>query len=339
MASEGTFAALVKGGTEQSTTTVRQVPAPRPAPGEVLLRVEACGLCGSDVHAWRGDDGYQWVSTPVVLGHELVGTVAELGEGVDGDWQGRRVVPVGIVGCQDCATCAAGLTQICTEREVLGLSFDGGCAAYVAVPADRLVEVDTHAPALRMTLTEPMSVAGHAIGHLGQIPAGARVVVSGPGPIGLFAAWQLSQRGVDVLLTGVEQDEAIRLPAAARLGIRIARADQPGSDLTADYWVEASGSGRALEQAIDSVRPGGTVVVVALFAQRFQADVNKLVRKEVKLLGSYASVREDYVAAAAALAAAEGLEGVVSTAFPLSEALEALEATASGSVVKAVLVP
>ena len=337
--SEVTFPALVKGGVEQSTTAVRQVPAPRPAPGWVLLRVEACGLCGSDVHAWRGDDGYQWVRTPVVLGHELVGTVAELGEGVDGDWQDKRVVPVGIVGCQGCATCAAGLTQICTEREVLGLSLDGGCATYVAVPAGRLVEVDAHAPALRMTLTEPMSVAGHAIGHLGEVPAEARVVVSGPGPIGLFAAWQLSRRGVDVLLTGVEQDEATRLPAAVRLGIPTARADRPSNDLAADYWLEASGSGRALEQAVDSVRPGGTIVVVALFAQRFQADVNVLVRKEVKLLGSYASVREDYEAAAATLAAAEGLEEVISTAYPLSDALEALEATASGNVVKAVLIP
>ena len=331
--------ALVKAGSDQASTSIVAVAPRPPRAGEVQLRVEACGLCGSDVHAWRGDHGYEWVRTPVVLGHELVGEVVSVGDGVDVSWVGRRVVPLGIDGCHDCATCAAGTPHICPDRQVLGLSFDGGCAAYVTVPVARLVEVDAHAPATRMTLTEPMSVAARAVRRLGNLPAGARVVVSGPGPIGMFAAWLLTRRGVDVVLTGTERDEATRLPAARRLGIKAVRGDLATFDEPVTAWIEASGSVPGFQQAVTTVAPGARVVVVALFAHEPRLPINTVVRSEVEVVGSYASLREDYVLAATELAGAEGLEGIVSTAFPLAQALEALEATAAGEVVKAVLVP
>lgn len=337
--SETTLPALVKAGPDRTTTSVVDVVVRAPAAGEVQIRVEACGLCGSDVHAWRGDDGYDWVRTPVVLGHELVGEVVAMGEGVDTSWIGRRVVPIAIDGCHDCATCATGLTQICSDRQVLGLSFDGGCAAYASVPVGRLVEVDADAPALRMTLTEPMSVAVRAVRHLGELPPGARVAVSGPGPIGMFSAWLLARAGVDVVLTGTERDEATRLAAARRLGITAVRGDLGELSTPVDAWIEASGSSAGLAQAVSSVVPGGTVIVVALFAREPVFPVNTLVRGEIKLLGTYGSLREDFVEAAAALASAEGFEDIVSTAFPLTQAIDALEATSAGEVVKAVLVP
>lgn len=337
--SETILAALVKAGHARTTTSVTDVVVRAPAAGEVQIRVEACGLCGSDVHAWRGDDGYDWVNTPVVLGHELLGEVAAVGAGVDASWIGRRVVPIAIDGCHACAICATGLSQICSHRQVLGLSFDGGCATYAAVPVSRLVEVDASAPALRMTLTEPMSVAVRAVRHLGDLPPGARVAVSGPGPIGIFAAWVLARAGVDVVLTGTKRDEPTRLAAARRLGLSAVRGDLGEVSTPVDAWIEASGSSAGVAQAIDSVVPGGTVVVVALFAKEPLIPINTLVRGEVKLLGTYGSLREDYVQAAEALASADGFEDIVSTAFPLARAIEALEATAAGEVVKAVLVP
>ncbi|MHB1062982.1 MAG: zinc-dependent alcohol dehydrogenase [Georgenia sp.] len=337
--SETARPALVKAGAAQASTSVVDVAPRPPAAGEVRLRVEACGLCGSDVHAWRGDDGYEWVHTPVVLGHELVGEVVAVGPGVEASWVGRRVVPLGIDGCHECVTCAAGSPHLCPRRQVLGLSFDGGCAASVTVPAVRLVEVDPDAPAARMTLTEPMSVAARAVRRMGDLPAGTRVVVSGPGPIGLFAAWLLMRRGVDVVLTGTERDEAIRLPAARRLGIVAVRGDQAQLDEPVGAWIEASGSVPGFQQAVASVAPGARVVVVALFAHDPQLAINSVVRGEVEVIGSYASLREDYDLAARELAGAEGLEQVVSTIFPLVRGLEALEATAAGEVVKAVLVP
>lgn len=339
MASSTTQRALLKAGPLVEATTVALVPRRAPGHGEVTLAVLACGICGSDVHAWRQDAGYEWVQTPVVLGHEIVGIVRDVGPGVDPGWVGRRVVPVGINGCGTCRTCLAGLSQICPQRSVLGLSIDGGAAEEVTVRAEHLVEVPADRPAEQMVLVEPTSVALHALSHLGKLPAGTRVVVSGPGPIGLLAAWLLDRRGMEVVVTGTRQDEAVRLLAANRLGLDTVFAEDGALPFTPDAWVEASGSGAGLAQAVGSVAPGGTVVVVALFADSPQLDMNVLVRREVKLLGSYASLAADYRSAARELSSGEDVAAALVTTFPLKEALSALAATAGGTVTKAAIVP
>ena len=329
--------ALVKAGPGVEDTRVTTVPTPRPSAGQALVDVLGCGLCGSDVHAWRGDDGYGWVRTPVVLGHEVVGRVSAVGPGVDPSWVDRLVVPVAIVGCGTCSLCSAGHRQLCAEREVLGLSFDGGLARQLVVDADRLVPVPPGIPARRAVLTEPLSVALHAVDLVGDV-RGRPVVVSGPGPIGLLSAWLLHNRGADVTLLGIERDEVVRMPAARALGLRtVSRAD----DLprAVEGWVEASGSGAALDLALRTLPPKRRCVVVALFGSVPTFDVNLMVRKELEVVGSYSSVREDYVDALEALAAAEGIEDVVVTGFMLSDAVAALEATASGAAVKAVVLP
>jgi L-iditol 2-dehydrogenase len=339
LASNTTQRALLKTGPRIEATTVALVSRRASGHGEVTLAVLACGICGSDVHAWRQDPGYEWVQTPVVLGHEVVGIVRDVGPGVDPGWVGRRVVPVGINGCGTCRTCQTGLSQICPQRSVLGLSFDGGAAEEVTVRAEHLVEVPADVPPEQIVLVEPTSVALHALGHLGELPAGTRVVVSGPGPIGLLSAWLLDRRGVEVVVTGTRRDEAVRLLAAKRLGLHTVFAEDGALPFTPDAWVEASGSGAGLAQAVASVAPGGTVVVVALFAGAPQLDMNVLVRREVKLLGSYASLAADYRSAARELSRGEDVAAALVTTFPLEEAVSALAATAGGAVTKAVIVP
>lgn len=331
--------ALVKSGASVELTQVVPVSRRSPARGEVTIRVLACGICGSDVHAWRQDQGYEWVRTPVVLGHEILGTVTAVGPEVDAEWLGRRVVPIGIDGCGKCSTCGTGLRQLCPDKLVIGLSGDGGAAEEVVVPADRLVEVSPDVAAEQMVLVEPTSVAVRAISHLGDIAPETKVVVSGPGPIGLLAAWLLNMRGVEVVVTGTRRDKAVRLPAAGRLGLRTVLTEDEDLPFVPDCWVEASGSSSGLQQAIASVAPGGTVVVVALFSAGFEIDMNLLVRREVKLLGSYASLRADYEHAARALSSGEDLRSALVTSYPLEEAIDALEATAAGAVGKAILVP
>lgn len=337
MSEQSTSLALVKGGPGVADTGVRPVRIPAPGPGQALLEVIGCGLCGSDVHAWRGDEGYDWVRTPVVLGHEVAGRVSAVGPDVDPDWVGRLAVPVAIVGCGSCATCTSGHTQVCTERQVLGLSFDGGLAGHVAVDAGRLVTVPEGVPALRAVLTEPTSVALHAVSLLGDV-TGRSVVVSGPGPIGVLCSWLLGRWGADVTLLGIDRDEAVRLPAARRLGIRTVTdpADLPS---TPDGWVEASGSGPALDLALQTLPSRSRCVVVALFGRIPTVDVNQMVRKEIEVVGSYASVRADYVAALEALADSDDIDDVLVTCFGIADAVAALEATASGSAVKAVVTP
>ena len=125
--------ALIKGGPAQSDTRVDDTPVPSPGAGQVLLQVEGCGLCGSDVHAWRGDDGYGWVKTPVVMGHEVIGRVVSTGDSVLSPRVGDRVIPISILGCGACDICATGEGPLCTERNVLGLSRDGGAAELAAL--------------------------------------------------------------------------------------------------------------------------------------------------------------------------------------------------------------
>ncbi|WP_261781844.1 orotidine 5'-phosphate decarboxylase / HUMPS family protein [Rhodococcus sp. BP-332] len=160
-------------------------PAPGPGHGQVLVQTEACGLCGSDVHAWRQDAGYYWVRPPVTMGHEAVGTVVAVGAGVDRRWVGRRVVPVSIDGRGDCAVCRRGLRQICEQKSVLGLSFDGAAAELFVVDEHRLVPVEHDLPVSVLVLTEPLSVACLAVTRLQRADEDAfRAVVSGPGPNG-----------------------------------------------------------------------------------------------------------------------------------------------------------
>lgn len=330
--------ALVKRSHVPQDVRVQQQPAPHLSGGDVLVAVHACGLCGSDVHAWRQDAGYEWVEPPVVLGHEAVGVVAAIGEGVDAAWAGRRVVPISISGCNTCDVCDRGLRQICPHRTVLGLSFDGAAAGLVRVPVDRLVEVPASIPAAVAALVEPLSVAQRATRHLTEPSIGnGRVVITGPGPIGFLVAVTLRRAGRDVLLVGAQADRDHRLALAESWGISVAVAGD--ESVVADSWVEASGSPAALDLALRSTRPGGTVVVPALYSAPPSVDVNLLTRSEIRLVGSYGSLREDYESAADLLAEDPAAWAALVTPFPLARAQEALEAAASGIPFKVALIP
>lgn len=331
--------ALVKRSHDAGDVAVVHRPRPTPAPGQVLVRTEAVGLCGSDVHAWREDPGYEWVAVPVVLGHEAVGVVEEVGAGVGASWRGRRVVPISIDGCGDCRVCRSGRRYICTERSVLGLSFAGAAAELFAVDVDRLVGVDPAGPASALVLTEPLAIAVHAARRL--VPeadhGGMEIVVTGPGPIGILAAMLLQDEGHRVTLVGTERDRAVRLAMADRLGLRTS----VGEDLPADppLWLEASGAGKALGAAIGRIAMGGTIVVPALFSEIPHVDVNLITRREINVLGSYGASRCDYEVAAALIAADPQRWAQLVSSFPLQEAAPVLERISRGEVLKAALVP
>lgn len=330
--------ALIKSGTGPREARVADTGVPSAGAGQVLLQIEACGLCGSDVHAWRADTGYEWVAAPVVLGHELVGRVAALGEGVESLRIGDRVVPISILGCGVCEVCATTEGPLCPSRTVIGLTHDGGAAEFAVVPAGQVVAVLDQVPGARAVLAEPLSVALHAIGRLPAISPGERVGVCGPGPVGLLAAWALARRGIDAFVLGAERDRALRLPAARALGIEaIAAGDGPIPEMP--YWIEASGAESGLAAAISHTRPMGAISIVAMYGRLPTVDANRLVRGQLQLTGSYASLRPDYVEAIELLTPESGIEEVLVREFALEEAVAALEATADGRVVKAALVP
>jgi L-iditol 2-dehydrogenase len=340
--------AFVKTGNQPGDAGVEDVPFVRPGAGEVSLRVASCGICGSDVNAFRSDPGFEWVTTPVTLGHEFSGIVEEVGPGVKRVNPGDRVVAVAVQGCGRCETCLAGSTQLCVDRVAVGLSRDGGMAEYAVMPEQHLVPVPEGLDLAVAAVGEPLSVAVHAVDVRAQVESGQRVVVSGPGPIGIFCGMLANLRGAQVLLTGVGQDSESRLPMAERVGLSTANLsakpleehlrDRFG-DHAPDVWIESSGSVRALGSALESVRPGGTVGVVGLYAEEMRFSPTDAVRREISLLFSYSCNYADYQTALDLLSAGAIDPGPLLSKYPLGNAPEAFEAVGQGQTVKAMLLP
>jgi L-iditol 2-dehydrogenase len=340
--------AFVKTGNQPGAASVEDIPAIRPGPGKVPLRVASCGICGSDVHAFRSDAGFEWIHPPITLGHEFSGTVESVGPDVTRVSPGDRVVAVAVQGCGSCEACRAGSTQLCSQRVAVGLARDGGMAEYAVMPEQHLVPVPEKLDLTVAALGEPLAVAVHAMNVRAQVQARQRVVVSGPGPIGILCAMLAKFNGAEVLLTGVEQDSEARLPAAEHVGLIIANLSEKPleehlrdsfGDHAPDHWVESSGSVKVLSSALESVRPGGTITVVGLYADEMQFSPTSAVRRELSLLFSYSCNYADYQTSLDLLGRGDIDPGPLLSKYPLDDAPEAFEAVGQGRTVKAILVP
>lgn len=340
--------AFVKTGSRPGEAGIEDIAIGEPGPGEVLLRVASCGICGSDLHAFRADAGFEWVMPPITLGHEFSGTVEAVGPDVTRVSVGDRVVVVAIQGCGQCDVCLAGSTQLCPNRVAVGLSRDGGMAEYAVMPEEHLVPVPEGLDLAVAALGEPLSVAVHAVNVRADVQPGQKVVVSGPGPIGVLCGMLAKLRGAEVVLTGVRQDSESRLPAAESVGLRTANlSDRPleehlresFGERGPDVWIESSGSVRALGSALESVRPGGMVVVVGLYAEEMRFSPTSAVRRELSLLFSYSCNYPDYQTALDLLGSGDIDPGPLLSRYPLRDASEAFEAVGEGQAVKALLVP
>ncbi|HXG36938.1 MAG TPA: alcohol dehydrogenase catalytic domain-containing protein [Dehalococcoidia bacterium] len=268
---------------------VKKLPLPQPGPGEVLLRVRACGICGSDLHFYHG---VLPARPGVPLGHEFAGEVAGLGPGVEGWQQGQHVAVEPVVVCQRCQYCMRGDRRLCQQRRLMGALIPGGMAEYIAVPAYTLHPLPADLDFRLAALLEPLSVVGHAL-HLAGLQANERVLVLGSGSIGLLASVVASSQGAEVTCT-------YRYPhqgeAALALGVAEAiSADDEGSrrlNLKArespfDLIVESvGGSGDTFQQAVGLARPGGRVALLGLFARPVNVSIFSLMMKEVRLLAS-----------------------------------------------------
>lgn len=336
--------AFVKGTGGPGDGAVQEV-APRgtPGSGEVLLRVAACGICGSDLHALRSDPGFEWVAPPVTLGHEFSGTVIAVGDDVDALSVGDRVMSMSIQGCLSCDVCRTGTTQLCPDRVIVGLSYDGGLAEEVLVPARHLVPVPDGVDLEVAAVAEPLSVAVRAVLHETFVTPGDAVVVSGPGPIGLLCARLAQLSGAEVCVVGSPADEARRLPIAQGWGMRTSVVGGPGPEEVLgrrpDAWIEASGAAPALAGALDGVRRGGTIVVVALYANPLEFFATTAVRNELTVRFSYASAHPEYVRALQLLESGAVDAEALLDRFSLTDAEQAFAAAYGGEVIKPLIVP
>lgn len=270
---------------------------PRPRPGEVVLRVEAASVCGSDLSAYRGV--HPAIKPPAVLGHELAGTVAEAGDGVPSGLVGSRVCVEPNICCGSCRLCVAGLPNICPHYRVLGESVDlpGGLADYVAVPATQLHELPPSLPAGEGAVVQPLAISYEGAVERGRVGASDRVLVVGAGPIGLGAMLLCRLRGAEVMVVDLVDD---RLARAEELGAdRAIRADAPELDSVVADWtggygvdvaIEAVGGGQSATVAMAQrlTAPRGRIVVMGSFRDPVVSfPVADLKKREQTLVGSH----------------------------------------------------
>lgn len=322
---------------------VRLAAAKRPVPkaDEVLLRVGAVAVCGSEVHQWRGTHSWP-VNYPVILGHEFAGTVEEASPGVRGFVAGDRVT---------CETAAIidphspmtrrGWYHLDPSRKGFGYGVDGAMTSFVSAPARCLHALPPGVTLTQAALTEPCCVAYNAVVHNGDVKPGDRVVVLGPGPIGLLCALMARLEGAEVLVVGLERDRA-RLAVAEACGFRTTTGDPSGRmpALEADGVVDAAGVSESLRVALHIVRPAGWITKVGWGREPFGHSLDPLVQKNVTLRGSFSHYFPVWQAVLRLMAARQlDVDPLVGGVMPLDKWEEAFEAMHAGQLVKAVLIP
>ena len=280
---------------------VTDLPVPEAGPDEVLVRVAACGICGSDVHGYDGSSGRR--IPPIVMGHEAAGTVAAIGSGVTGFAEGHRVTFDSTIYCGACGYCRRGEVNLCDHRQVLGVSCGdyrraGAFAEFVAVPSRIVYRLPDNLSFEEAAMLEAVSVAVHAV-SLAPVSANSTALVVGAGMIGLLIVQVLRAAGCSrILVTDIDSSRlklAEDVGAHAGLSAKLGVAAQVGK-LTAgagvDAAIEAVGHGDSVNASIESVRKGGTVVLVGNIAPEVMLPLQKVVTRQIRLQGSCASAGE-----------------------------------------------
>jgi 2-desacetyl-2-hydroxyethyl bacteriochlorophyllide A dehydrogenase len=301
---------------------VEDVPAPEPGADAVLVKVSACGICGSDLHSYLHG---AFVAPGQVMGHEFVGEVVEVGKDVSGVEVGDRVTASPIVPCMECARCKEGRYNLCAVCWSTAIAYGrpGGFAELVQIPTAVVggnvfplgSEVSDEAGAL----VEPLAVAVHAVGLVEPVK-GKTVLVLGLGTIGLQVVQVLRARGagrvigIDLSATRVEAASALGAEALDGSGGTAAvLAEALGEDGEIDLVFECSGATAAAEAALEHVKAGGTIVVLALYDDPITLDPTALVQREIRLQGSIAYTSADFAEAVRLLSSGEAQAGPLIT--------------------------
>jgi 2-desacetyl-2-hydroxyethyl bacteriochlorophyllide A dehydrogenase len=320
--------------TAKHTIDVRETDPPRPGPGEVLLRVRACGICGTDLHFYHGNLPAMASVSP---GHEFSGEVAELGEGVSGFSPGDRVAVEPLKSCRECAYCRTGRYHICPKHVLLGTFVPGGLAEYAVVPAYTLYPLPDCLDFELGALAEPLAVAVHGL-HTVGLTMGERILVMGAGAIGLLAVLAARAAGAAEVIATYRHDHQGRAALAAGADRIVQDSETAGLEKEGiDVVVETVGGAAAtLAQALGIVRPGGRISVLGLFTQPVPLNALSLMLKEVTVAGGITYCRpghrSDFDAALAILKSdPERARAIITHRFPLTDASEAFAAAADKS--------
>ncbi len=337
-------AAVVNFAPTRGSVELREVPTPDIGPDEVLLEVAKVGVCGSDLHQWTADHSWP-VNYPVVLGHEFAGRIARIGPNVQGWQEGDRVASETAAVIDPANPLSRrGLYNLDPTRKGFGYGVDGAMTRFVRVPARILHALPDSLPFEHACLTEPCCVAYNAVVKNARIEPGDRVVVLGPGTIGILCAAMARLCGAEVALVGLEADRR-RLEIARTYGCEpivgnAADWARARDGLGADGVIDAAGVSATLKVAIDLVRPAGWISKVGWGRDPLGFSLDPLVQKNVTLQGSFSHNWPIWERVIALLASGSlSVAPIIGGIWPITEWHTAFEKMHQGEVVKSVLSP
>jgi len=274
---------------------LRDSPKPEARPGWVVLDVEAAGICGSEISAFLGKNELR--KPPMVMGHEFSGVVAEVGGGVPHDWIGKHAVVNPLVTCGVCRFCRSGDRQLCSERKIIGVDYQGGFAEQVAVPVSSCMPVTD---LLRAALIEPLACGVRAV-RRSEVQVGDKALVFGAGMIGLSAIKLLRARGASQCIA---VDTVVSRLKWAKLWGATDTIDASSENLSVvvkqlvpqglDCVIDAVGHTQTRTQSLGMIRRGGRVIFVGLHEDELGLHGNAIIRNESEILGSFAYSDDDF---------------------------------------------
>ncbi len=318
---------------ENNVLGIREIPVPEPGPGDVLVRIRACGICGSDLHAFHTEDPRQHLAG-IGPGHELAGEVVALGPGVAGPEPGTRVAMLAARVCDSCTFCRSGRPQLCPRIRIAGGGYPGGMGEYFMAQAGYLYPIPDSMTWPVAALSEPCGISLHGLKRAGLV-RGQRVLVIGAGTIGLFAALVAHDAGASRV--GITARYPHQAAAARSLGATDVFAPDEvelGRDAARIGWdivVETvGGSAQTLQQAINVVTRGGTVVLLGVHTVPQSITTQRIFFHELRIVGAFGydhvGPRSDYEETLALLHKYhEVVAPLVTHTFPLDQASEAFD--------------
>ena len=337
-------AAVVNFAADRGSVELREVGVPEIGSHDVLLEVANVGVCGSDLHQWTGDHSWP-VNYPVVLGHEFGGTIVAVGDSVTGWHEGDRVVSeTAAIIDPDSPLTRRGLYNLDPGRKGFGYGVNGAMTRFVCVPARILHRLPAGLSFEQACLTEPCCVAYSAVVKNARIEPGDRVVVLGPGTIGILCAAIARLCGAEVAVVGLPADQG-RLEVAKQYGCDIIVGDARSwaldrDGLGCDGVVDAAGASATLKIALDLVRPAGWIAKVGWGPQPLGFSLDPLVQKNVTLQGSFSHNWPIWERVIALLAGGRlDVQPIIGGVWPLEQWHDAFEQMHTGQVVKSVLAP
>jgi len=330
--------------TAPNTLHLHQADTPVPGPGQVRIRVAYCGICGSDLHAYRGK--HPFISLPFDPGHEFSGTVDALGEGVTEFRVGDRVVCEPNLVCGECHNCATGRYNICESLKVMGCQSDGAMGEYFLAPVEKTMPLPRSLSLRDAALIEPLAVGVHAVSRA-EVAFNRNVVILGAGTIGLMVLVSAVKAGAREV-TVLDLSES-RLGVARKLGatrvLNAGRADlldelarvKPYEGY--DVVFECVGVEQTANRAVEIVRKGGRVVVCGVFGEQIRFNMAFIQDREIEMIGSLMYTRRDVQGAIGLLTGgAFDTSLVISREYGLEQGEEAFhEALRGGEVIKVLL--